>query len=64
MEGERVMKIQEQDKWMTPIIRYLKEGQLQKIGIKHGRYKSELLASSLLMMPYTDKDIPSPSLMC
>ena len=22
------MKIQEQDKWMTPIIRYLKEGQL------------------------------------
>ena len=30
MEGEQVMKVQEQDDWMTPIIRYLKEGQLSK----------------------------------
>ena len=28
IEGEQVMKIQEQDEWMTPIIHYLKEGQL------------------------------------
>ena len=28
MEGEQVMKIQEQDEWMTPIIRHLKERQL------------------------------------
>ena len=25
-EGERVIKIQVQDEWMTPIVRYLKEG--------------------------------------
>ena len=29
-EGERMMKIQEQNEWMTPIIHYLKEGQLLK----------------------------------
>ena len=28
MEGEQVMKIQEQDEWMTPIVCYLKQGQL------------------------------------
>ena len=28
MEGEQVMKIQEQDEWMTPIACYLKQGQL------------------------------------
>jgi len=28
IEGEQVMKIQEQDEWMTPIIHYLKESQL------------------------------------
>ena len=28
IEGEQVMKIQEQDEWMTLIIHYLKEGQL------------------------------------
>jgi len=27
-KGEQVMKIQEQDEWMTPIVRYLKEGRL------------------------------------
>ena len=27
---EQVLKIKEQDKWMTPIIRYLKEGWLPK----------------------------------
>ena len=30
IEGEQVMKIQEQDEWMTSIIRYLKEWQLPK----------------------------------
>ena len=29
-KGEQVMKIQEQDEWMTPIVRYLKEGRLPK----------------------------------
>ena len=28
IEGEQVLKIKEQDKWMTPIIRYLKKGWL------------------------------------
>ena len=28
IKGEQVMKIQEQDEWMTLIIHYLKEGQL------------------------------------
>ena len=28
--------------------------------MKHERYRSELLASSLLTMSYTDMDIPSP----
>ena len=27
-EGEQVLKIKEQDEWMTPIVRYLKEGWL------------------------------------
>ena len=27
-EGEQVMKVQEQNEWMTQIVRYLKEGQL------------------------------------
>ena len=27
---EQVLKIKEQDKWMTPIVRYLKEGWLPK----------------------------------
>ena len=27
-EGEQVMKVQEQDEWMTPIVSYLKEGRL------------------------------------
>ena len=27
-KGEQVLKIKEQDKWMTPIVRYLKEGWL------------------------------------
>jgi len=26
IEGEQVLKIKEQDEWMTPIVRYLKEG--------------------------------------
>ena len=30
IEGEQVLKIKEQDRWMTPIIRYLKEGWLPK----------------------------------
>ena len=29
-EGEQVLKIKEQDEWMTPIVRYLKEGWLPK----------------------------------
>ena len=29
-EGEQVMKINEQDEWMIPIVRYLKEGWLPK----------------------------------
>ena len=29
-EGERVLKIKEQDEWMTPIVRYLKEGWIPK----------------------------------
>ena len=29
-EGDQMMKIQEQNEWMTPIIHYLKEGQLLK----------------------------------
>ena len=28
IEGEQVMKIQEQDEWMTPIVHYLKEWRL------------------------------------
>ena len=28
MKGKQVMKVQEQDEWMTPIVYYLKEGQL------------------------------------
>lgn len=28
MESEQVMKVQEQNEWMTPIVRYSKEGQL------------------------------------
>ena len=28
IEGEQVMKVQEQDKWMTPIVCYLREGWL------------------------------------
>ena len=28
IEGKQVLKIKEQDKWMTPIVRYLKEGWL------------------------------------
>ena len=27
-EGEQVLKIKKQDEWMTPIVRYLKEGWL------------------------------------
>ena len=45
IEGEHVLKIKEQDEWMTPIIRYLKEGCLledkteaRKIQIKAARY--------------------------
>ena len=30
IEGEQVLKIKEQDEWMTPIIRHLKEGWLPK----------------------------------
>lgn len=44
-EGGQVMKIQEQDKWMTPIVCYLKEEQLlenrneaQKVQIKAARF--------------------------
>ncbi|XP_075655047.1 uncharacterized protein LOC142625245 [Castanea sativa] len=44
-EREQVMKIQEQDKWMTPIVRYLKEEQLsddmneaRKVQIKATRF--------------------------
>ena len=29
-EGEQVLKIKEQDEWMTPIVRYLKEGWLRE----------------------------------
>ena len=29
-EGEQVLKIKEQDEWVTPIVRYLKEGWLPK----------------------------------
>ena len=29
-KGEQVLKIKEQDKWMTPIVHYLKEGWLTK----------------------------------
>ena len=29
-EGEQVLKIEEHDEWMTPIVRYLKEGWLPK----------------------------------
>ena len=55
------MKIQEQDKWMTPIIRYLKECQLlEDKNETHKRYRSKLLASSLLMTPSTDEDTLSP----
>ena len=44
-KGEQVLKIREQDKWMTPIVRYLKEGWLpkdktkaRKIQIKAARF--------------------------
>ena len=30
IEGEHILKIKEQDEWMTPIVRYLKEGWLLK----------------------------------
>ena len=29
-EGEQILKIKEQDEWMTPIVRYLKDGWLPK----------------------------------
>ena len=32
--------------------------------MRHGRYKSKLLASSLLTMYYTDEDTPSPISQC
>ena len=44
-EGEQVLKIKEQDKWMTPIVHYLKEGRLpedkmeaRKIQIRVARF--------------------------
>ncbi|XP_075663340.1 uncharacterized protein LOC142632911 [Castanea sativa] len=44
-EGEQVLKIKEQDEWMTLIVRYLKEGWLpkdktkaRKIQIRAGRF--------------------------
>ena len=37
-----------------------KKDNSQKIVMKHESYKSEQLASSLLKMPYTDEDTPSP----
>ena len=44
-KGEQVLKIQEQDEWMTPIVCYLKEGQLsedrkevQKVQIRATRF--------------------------
>ena len=45
IEGKQVLKIKEQDEWMTPIVRYLKEGWLpedrmeaRKIQIKAARF--------------------------
>ena len=44
-KGERVMKIQEEEEWMTTIIRYLKEGRLledrneaRKVQIRAARF--------------------------
>ena len=44
-EGEQILKIKEQDDWMTPIVRYLKEGWLledkakaRKIQIRVARF--------------------------
>ena len=44
-EGEQILKIKEQDEWMTPIVRYLKEGWLledkakaRKIQIRVARF--------------------------
>ena len=54
------MKVHEQDEWMTPIICYLKEkDNFLKTGMRHERYRLELLSSSLLMMSYIDEDTPS-----
>ena len=55
------MKVHEQDEWMIPIICYLKEkDNFLKTGMRHERYRLELLSSSLLMMSYIDEDTPSP----
>ena len=65
-EGEQVLKIKEQDEWMTPIVHYLKEGWLtedkteaKKIKQKQRRNRSEQLASSLLTMYCTEEVIHS-----
>ena len=59
IEGEQVIKIKEQDEWMTPIVRYLKEEWLPEDKTDQGRYKSEQPISSLLTMCCTDEVIHS-----
>ena len=51
IEGEHVLKIKEQDEWMTPILKKIKQ--------KQGRYRSKQLASSLLTMYCTNEVIHS-----
>ena len=58
-EGEQVMKVQEQDEWMTPIVSYLKEGRLPKDRNEARKVQIRAAHLSLLTMSYTDKDIPS-----
>jgi len=37
IEGEQVLKIKEQDEWMTPIVRYLKKGWLPEDNTEAGK---------------------------
>ena len=60
IEGEQVLKVKEQDGWITPIIRYLKKDGSLKIRRKQGRYRSRQPASSSLTTCCTDEDIHSP----
>ena len=50
IEGEQILKIKEQDKWMTPIVRYLKEGWLPENKMK--ARKIQIRAACFVIIDY------------